>query len=132
MISGLVFAGVFLAIVAFVIWAGRGAAKLQKELPDRIARAKPAKATVTALAKGGVQNQGVSVFSMVIDLSVHPEGGEPYAATAFWEVRDLDFPRLQPGSALEVKIDATDPRVIYSPQFETSVAALATFLESSK
>ena len=46
------------------------------------------------------------------NLQVSLPGQSPYAATALGCFRQLDYPRLQPGSTVEIRVDARDNSLV--------------------
>src|SRR5262245_35224918 len=107
----------FVALVSvfvglFVI--ARPVGKFTKTLPARMARAHPGKGTVVSIRKSSSQNRGSDIYSMRINFEVQPGSGDVYRAPAFWQVREVDIPQIQPGTVHDVHIDADDREMLYS------------------
>jgi hypothetical protein len=50
---------------------------------------------------------------MQIDMTVFPEGGVPYPASVTQVVETPYVAKAQPGQQLKLKVDQTDPNVIW-------------------
>jgi hypothetical protein len=70
-----------------------------------------ASATITAVRQTPSAVNYQPVFEL--DLTVLPEGGPPYPATAYQLVPQIQLAQLQPGRSVHVKVDPNDPSVVW-------------------
>lgn len=86
----------------------RFAHRAAKENRDVLTSGVPAEALVTLLADGGRANEFRSL--VYIELEVHRDGADPYAARTGEYVTAASSGTLEPGAVLQVKLDPADPQ----------------------
>jgi hypothetical protein len=64
-------------------------------------------------AEGGMAGETSGKSCMSVTLEVTPPGQATYRTTVSWLVNPASMGSLQPGSIIQVKIDARDPRIVY-------------------
>ena len=77
------------------------------------ASAIPASAKVLRVGDSDFSSGGIDVE---LTFEVTPPNGVPYQVTNNWSVEPLSISKVQPGSVLAVKIDAKNPKIIYSAE----------------
>ncbi len=82
-----------------------------RELPGRIARATPATAKVLEVGDSFTNTYGD--LKIGLRLQVTPPAGDPYETFSMWYVKPTHIKNVQVGKALDIKIDAQNPKIIF-------------------
>lgn len=64
-------------------------------------------------ASGGIPSDGATQVRIALTLEVTPPGREAYRAHTDWLVDVTALAAIQPGSEIQVKIDADDSNIVY-------------------
>lgn len=72
---------------------------------------KDATASITSVAQTGAMINYQP--TMAIEMTVFPEGGVPYPASATQVVEQMYLAKAAPGQQIKLKVDANDPSVIW-------------------
>lgn len=99
-----------LAMVAFVVYAARRGAAMQREQKARFSRARRASATVlsTKQGSGAIRYAGRHGPEVILELLV-----DGRAVTARWHVFELGLARIVDGATVAVRVDADDRDIVY-------------------
>jgi len=97
-------------LVAVMFWGFYRDARKER---GRIAQAIPATARITRVGNSDTTNGGMDVD---LTFEVTPPDGAPYTVKTTWSVEPLSVSKIQPGSTVAIKIDAKDPKKIYSAE----------------
>ena len=100
----------------FVLAAGigfYGMYRTTKKGRSKVASAIPATAKVIQVGDSDISSGGIDVE---LTLEVTPPNGAPYQVINNWSVEPLSISKVQAGSILAVKIDAKNPKIIYSAE----------------
>jgi hypothetical protein len=65
------------------------------------------------VGKSRVQ-EGPDNVVVTLRFRVHPPSSDRYETSAVWEVSPANIPQVQEGRQVAVKIDADNPKIIYS------------------
>lgn len=103
---------VLVLIVLVFGWLMRRGEKIEVERKARLARARPAKATVVQIGKSASRSRNTEAV-VKLRLEVRPPDAEAYAVTTAWQVPLANMSQLQQGQTVAVKIDADDSQIIY-------------------
>ena len=98
----------FLAVMFFLMY--------RTAQSNRERRKKAAKATARIVKVGHSSNTRYGKISVFLTIEVEPPAGSPYEVATEWWVNPADASKLEVGRTLAVKIDARDPKVIYSAE----------------
>ncbi len=80
---------------------------------ENIAKGIPATATVLHVGSSDASSDGIDVN---LTLEVMPPGGAPYKLHTTWSVEPVSVSKIQPGCTVAIKIDAHDPKKVYSAE----------------
>ncbi|MDF2692921.1 MAG: hypothetical protein K0S65_1304 [Labilithrix sp.] len=99
-----------LAMVAFVVYAARRGAEMEREWKARVSRARRSVATVLSTRRGSsaIRHGGHHAPEIILQLRV-----EGHVVTTRWHVFELGLARIVDGARVSVRVDADDPGVVY-------------------
>jgi len=101
----------FLFLVAAFYWMYRTAEN------DRHRRKRAVKASAKIIKIGhsrNSQNEGDVIVYLTLEIT--PPGGTPYEVDTDWWLSAAAIPKVEVGRIVAVKIDAKNPRIIYSAE----------------
>lgn len=78
---------------------------------QRALAATPATAMILASSSYTPRSGGKLIVDLTLD--VHPPFGNPYRATTKWQVDFLIAQQMQPNQTIAIRIDLTDPNIIF-------------------
>lgn len=99
-----------LAIIAFVVYAARRGATMEREWRARMSRARRTFGTVLSTRRGSsaLRVGGSHGPEIILRLSV-----DGRTVTARWHVFELGMSRIVDGARVPVRVDAHDPEIVY-------------------
>jgi len=101
-------------VVVFLTVAIRGGEKIMAERAAKLQNTQPAHATILSYEeKGGGRDNKGRFSSIVFRLQVKPAAGADYEVTTFWKVYPMAAPNLQVGKTVAVKVDASNPQMVF-------------------
>jgi hypothetical protein len=115
-------------MILFLVIAARRGEKMLAEQAARVKNSRPGQATILSYEEGvfGGRDSKGRFAGVRFGLEVTLPGQPPYQATTFWKVYPMAVPQLQVGKVVAVKVDATDPQIIYpdmpSVEYNSSAA----------